>query len=136
MNLDDVANEVRTALDTIAGLHVPEWGVQRLSSLPAGLVTLPEQITYDATYGRGADQITGMGVIILVPHPSKPEARRSIAVYADGSGPKSVKAAVEAYAYTSCDSLRVASAEFDVASYAGTEYLAAMFHLDITGQGG
>ncbi|MFI6763871.1 hypothetical protein ACIBF5_32600 [Micromonospora sp. NPDC050417] len=135
MNVADIADEVRAALDTIEGLHVPEWGVKRASGETA-LVTLPEQIEYDTTYGRGTDRIPDLEVIILVPRPTTPEAVRAVAKYADGSGDHSVKAVVEAYAYTACDAVRVASAEFDVATYAGTEYLAALFHLDITGQGG
>lgn len=135
MNLDDVANELRAALTTIDGLNVPEWGVQRITP-PAAVVALPERIDYDATYSRGADRIEDWVVLVLVARPADPEARKAIAEYADGSGPRSVKAAIEAYAFTACDSVTVTSAEFDPVTYAGTEYLAAMFHLDITGRGG
>lgn len=134
MNLDDVAAELGAALGTIAGLNVPEWGVQRVTP-PFALIPLPEQVTYDATYGRGSDRIEDWPVLVLVAHPTKPEARRAVAEYADGSGPKSVKAAIEAHEYTACDSVTVQTAEFDVVTYAGTDYLAAMFHLDITGKG-
>ncbi|MFI6763851.1 hypothetical protein ACIBF5_32485 [Micromonospora sp. NPDC050417] len=134
MNVADVADEVRAALDTIQGLHVPEWGVKRASGETA-LVTLPERIEYDATYGRGTDRIPDLAVIILVPRPTTPEAVRAVAKYADGSGDHSVKAAVERHTYTACDTVRVASVEFDIATYVATEYLAAMFHLDITGKG-
>ncbi|KXK61954.1 hypothetical protein AWW66_10970 [Micromonospora rosaria] len=133
MNLDAVAEELRAALGTIEGLNVADWGVQRVHP-PAALVPLPEAITFDATYGRGSDRIEDWPVLVLVARPTSPEARREIAEYADGSGPKSVKAAFEAYVFTTC-SARVTSADFDVVSYAGNEYLAAMFHLDITGQG-
>lgn len=133
MNLDDVADELGAALAT-TGLNVPEWGVQRVSP-PFALIPLPEEITYDMTYGRGGDRIEDWPVLVLLAHPTKPETRRAIAEYADGSGPKSVKAAVEAHTYTACDTVRVGRAEFDVVSYAGTDYLAAMFHLDISGKG-
>jgi hypothetical protein len=134
VNLDAVAAELGPALATIEGLKVPEWGVQRIHP-PAAVITLPDRIDYDDTYGRGSDRIPDLAVVVLVAHPTQPEARRAIAAYTDGSGPKSVKAAVEAYAYTSCDSVRVAWAEFDTVAYAGTDYLAAIFHLDITGKG-
>ncbi|MEV4212920.1 hypothetical protein [Micromonospora sp. NPDC049662] len=134
MNLEDVSGELATALGTIEGLNVPEWGVQRVQS-PAVVVTLPERIDYDATYGRGSDHYPDLTVIVLVANPTQPTARQAIAAYADGSGDRSVKAAIEAHEYTSCDSVRVAWAEFDTAKYAGTDYLAAIFHLDITGKG-
>ncbi|TDB71802.1 hypothetical protein E1211_15235 [Micromonospora sp. 15K316] len=134
MNLDDVAGELGAALRTIDGLNVPEWGVDRVHP-PFALIPLPDPITYDTTHGRGSDRIEDWPVLVLVAKPTQPAARRAIAEYADGSGPKSVKAAIEARTYTSCDSVRVATAEFDVVTYAGTDYLAAMFHLDITGKG-
>ena len=134
MDLDLVAGELATALGTIGGLTVPEWGVQRVTP-PFALIPLPEEITYDAGYGRGADQIGDWPVMVLVANPTRPEARREIATYAAGSGPKSVKAAIDAHTYTACDSVTVVRAEFDVVKYAGVDYLAAMFHLDITGRG-
>lgn len=135
MNLDDVAEELRAALGTIAGLSTPEWGVQRLSDPPAAVVALPEEVTYDLTYGRGGDRIGDWQVLVLVPHPTKPEARTAIAAYADGSGTQSVKAAIEGHTYTACSSVTVVRAEFDAVTFAGTEYLAAMFHLDVVGEG-
>ncbi|MEK8107411.1 hypothetical protein NKG94_23840 [Micromonospora sp. M12] len=56
MDLADLAGELAEALGAIEGLNVPEWGVQRVAS-PAVVITLPERIDYDATYGRGSDHI-------------------------------------------------------------------------------
>ena len=134
MNVDEVAAELGAALDTIPDLNVPEWGVQRVSP-PFAVVPLPERVDYDDTYQRGTDRIEDWPVMVLVPHPTKPEARRAIAPYADGSGAQSVKAAVEAYAFTACTTPRVEWSEFDVVSFAGTDYLAAIFHLNIKGPG-
>jgi hypothetical protein len=136
MNLADVAEEIRAALDTIAGLRVPEWGEQRINP-PAALVMLPERISYDETYGRGCDRYPDVEVLVLVPNPTTWRAVQDLAPYADGSGSKSVKQAVEAYPYTACDpgAVRVAWCEFDVVKYADVPYLAAIFHLDITGDG-
>lgn len=133
MDLDAVAGELGDVLKAI-GLNVPEWGVQRVHP-PFALVPLPDRITFDAGYQRGADRIEDWPLLVLLPNPTKPETRRAIAEYADGSGPKSVKAAIEARTYTSCDSVTATSVEFDVVSYAATDYLAAMFHLDIMGKG-
>ncbi|HEY9338825.1 MAG TPA: hypothetical protein VIQ79_30535 [Kribbella sp.] len=134
MNLEEVAGELTLALKTITGLRVPPWGVESISP-PAAVIALPERIDYDATYGRGSDRFPDLAVIVLVGQPEQRSARKTIAAYADGSGAKSVKAKLEAYTYTSCDSVRVAWAEFDTARYAGTDYLAAIFHLDIVGKG-
>lgn len=134
MNLEAVAGELSTALQTITGLRVPPWGVERINP-PAAVIALPERIDYDATYGRGSDRFPDLPVIVLVGQPEQRASRKAIAAYADGSGAKSVKAKLEAFTYTTCDSVRVAWSEFDTARYAGTDYLAAIFHLDITGKG-
>lgn len=134
MDLEDVAAELGTALATIAGLRVPPWGVERVTP-PAAIIALPERIEYDYSgYNRGADRFPDLAVVVLVGKPEQRASRKAIAAYADGSGPKSVKAAVEAHTYTSCDTVRVAWAEFDDAKYAGVDYLAAIFHLDIVGK--
>lgn len=134
MDLNTVAAELGTALGSIAGLTVPEWGVQRVSP-PFALIPMPDAITYDMTYGRGGDRIEDWPLLVLIDRPARPESRRAIAAYAAGSGPKSVKAAIEDHTYTACDTVRVTSCEFDVVSYADVSYLAAMFHLDISGKG-
>lgn len=129
-----MAGELTAALKTVAGLNVPEWGVQRVHP-PAALISLPDRITYDETYQRGTDKYEDVQVIVLVAHPTKPEARREIATYADGSGATSVKQAIEAHTYTSCTEPHVAWAEFRDVTYADTPYLACIFHLEISGKG-
>jgi len=134
MNLEDVAAELSTALSTISGLRRPPWGVEKISP-PAAIIPLPDRITYDFSgYGRGVDRYEDLAVIVLVANPTQRTSRRQVAAYTDGSGAKSVKAAIEAHTYTACDTVRVAWAEFDVVKYAGTDYLAAIFHLDIVGK--
>jgi hypothetical protein len=136
MDLNDVVGEIRAALDTIAGLRVPEWGVQSITP-PAALVLPPERIDFDDTYGRGKDRYPDMEAVVLVANPTTWRAMEMLAPYADGSGAQSVKAAIEGYAFTACDpeSVRVAYVEFEVATYAGTPYLAAIFHIELTGTG-
>ncbi|SCF22626.1 hypothetical protein [Micromonospora mirobrigensis] len=133
MDLEDVVAELTTALAP-TGLRVPPWGVERITP-PAAVIALPERIDYDSTYGRGSDRWPDLPLVVLVGKPEARTSRKAVAAYADGSGPKSVKATLEAHTYTSCDSVRVAWAEFDNARYAGTDYLACIFHLDITGKG-
>jgi hypothetical protein len=62
-------------------------------------------------------------------------SRDLVAAYADGSGARSVKAVLESGTYNAFDSIRVTGCEFDVLNVAGADYLAALFDLDIAGQG-
>lgn len=134
MNLDQVAAELTTALRTISGLRVPPWGVEKITP-PAAIIALPERIDFDGTYQRGTDRYPDLPVIVLVGRPNNRTARKAIAAYAAGSGPTSVKQAIEAHTYTSCDMVHVAWAEFTDATYAGTPYLACIFHCEISGKG-
>lgn len=134
MDLEDVSEEIRTALAGIAGLRRPPWGAEQVQ-VPAAIVGLPDRINFDETYGRGKDHYPDVPVVILVGAPEDRASRKALAAYADGSGARSVKAVLEAYVWTACDSLHVAWCEFPRVEYAGTPYLAAVFHLDIIGKG-
>ena len=134
MDLDAVAEEIRTALGGISGLRRPAWGVESVSP-PAAIVALPDRIDYDTTYARGKDVYNDLPVIVLVGTPNERTARRRLAAYAAGAGPKSVKATLEAYAWTTCDRVDVPWADFDIPTYARNPYLAAVFHVNIIGKG-
>ncbi len=136
MNLDDVAEELRAALKTIDGLRVPPWGVESVTS-PAALVGLPVRIEYDDTWQRGSDRYPDVEVYILAGKPEDRTSREILAPFCAGAGVRSVKQAVESFAYTSCDrqSVRVVSCEFEAVRFAGVAYLAAIFHIDLTGDG-
>jgi hypothetical protein len=133
MNLSDVMDEVAARLSTIEGLRVFAYPADSLSP-PAAAVLYPDGITYDETYGRGMDRMT-LPVLVVVGKPYDRPTRDLIAAYCDGSGPRSVKAAVEAGDGASFDTVRVTGVEFPTATIAGTEYMAAMFDLDIAGAG-
>jgi hypothetical protein len=134
MDLEAVSEELRSALATIAGLRTPPWGVGEVQ-VPAAVVTLPERVDFDETYGRGKDRYPDLQVVVLVGAPEERASIKTLAKYVAGSGPKSVKAVLEAFTWTTCDSVTVTSADFPRATYAGTPYLAAAFHLDIIGKG-
>lgn len=134
MDLAAVIGELREALDTIPGLRVAEWGASSISP-PAGLVLPPERIQYGTTYGAGCDRYPDLWAMVLVANPTTWRAFTELAPYCAGSGDHSVRAAVEGYAFTACDpdAVKVTEGEFDTVKYAGTSYLAAIFHIDITG---
>jgi hypothetical protein len=134
VDLEDVSEEIRTALAAITGLRLPPWGVESVEP-PAAIVALPESVDFDETYGRGKDRYPDLSVVVLVAAPEDRASRKALAVYADGSGASSVKAVLEAHTWTTCDSVRVTRADFDVLTFAGSTYLGVIFHLDIIGRG-
>lgn len=134
MNLNDVADEIATVLDTVTGLRVSGYPPASVTP-PAGIVSYPESMDFDETYGRGMDRIRNWPVLVVVGKATDRTARERIYEYAAGSGASSVKAVLEAHAWASLDTLRVSSVEFDVLTIAAVDYIAAIFHLDIAGQG-
>jgi len=139
VDLIAVTGELRAALGTIPGLRVPAWGTMSVQP-PAGIVALPDRLLFDQTYrgqsARGTDTFKDVPIVILVGAPTERSSILALAKYVAGSGPQSVKAALEGHNYgTVCDFVHVEFAEFDVPKYAGTDYLAATFHADIVGNG-
>lgn len=133
MNLDDVMDAVSNQLDTITGLRCFAYPPDAVAP-PAAIVSYPEEIVFDETYGRGMDRMS-LPVVVVVGKVSDRATRDTIAAYTSGSGSSSVKAVLEAGTYSAFHTIRVESVEFDVVSIAGTEYLAALFTLDIAGSG-
>ncbi|MEU7817062.1 hypothetical protein [Pseudonocardia sp. NPDC049154] len=133
MNLAAVMDDLGEALKTIEGLRVfPYWAES--VQVPAAVIGWPDPLTYDVAFARGADQVE-LPVICLVGKVDARTARDRAAAYANGSGPSSVKAAIEAHTPTAYSTVRVARCEFGTYIVASVEYLAATFFLDIIGTG-
>lgn len=135
MNLADLMDECATVLQQITGLRVTAWPPGSLSG-PGGYLTYPESIDFDQTYGRGADKIVGLPIVLAAGKATERAARDTVAGWADGGGEGSVKALMEAHRWVSCDDLTVTSVRFDVEDIAGTPYLEAIFTADAMGSGG
>lgn len=135
MILSTVMDQIATELDTISDLRVFAFPADNIPA-PAAIVGYPESITYDTTMGRGVDSMV-LPIFVLVGRVTDRTSRDLLSVYVDGSGAKSVKAVLQAAngAYTAFHRLRVASVEFTVVTMAGTDYLAAVFTANITGNG-
>jgi hypothetical protein len=134
LNVARVMQELADQLGTITGLRVFAFPPGALVP-PAAVVGYPDQIVYDATYGRGMDRMT-VPVVVVV---GKAQARGTVArigQYANSAGSTSIKAVLESGTYTAFDTLRVATALFDAVTIGGTEYMAALFDVDIAGSGG
>jgi len=137
MNLVAVMDEIAEKLRAAPSLTGRTYAYpQSPIAPPAAIVTYPTEGTFDATYGRGLDTMTGV-VVIAVGRPNERTARDRLAGYIAGSGPESVKALLDGDEddYTSCDGIRVAEWETDVYNIGGTDYLVVIFRLDIAGPG-
>lgn len=133
MNLADVMDEIADALGTIAGLRVTSYSAESISP-PAAWVEWPDGVNFDAAMGRGGDRMT-LPVRVAVGKVDARSSRTQLAAYCDGSGPSSIKAAIESRSPLSYGSARVTQAEFGVIVVAGVDYLAATFSIDIIGTG-
>lgn len=135
MNISEVAAEVSARLNTINGLRCFPYQPGSITP-PAAMVLNPSpgDLQYDKTYGRGMDRMT-LPLLLVAGRASERTAQDAIRAYLDGSGARSVKATLESGEYTSLDSLVVMTSGVDGVSIGGTEYLAALFDLDIAGQG-
>jgi len=134
MRLDKVMDEVAKALEQITGLRVFAYPPEKLSP-PAGYVSYPQSVDFDEAYQRGEDRFTDLPIVLLASKVTTRAARDTVAAWASGDGPQSVKRALEAWSWTTCDDLTVTSCEFDVEKVGAVSYLAAMFKATVVGPG-
>lgn len=131
INVSTVMDGLGVRLATISGLRVFDF-VPDSFSPPAAIISLPGTVEYDLTMARGADR-GSFQVYLLVGKVSDRSARDQLAAYLAGTGSLSVKAAVEAGKTLggAAQSTRVTSASVQVVSSAGTDFLAAVFDVDV-----
>lgn len=122
INLNTATDALGVALAGVTGLRVYDYEASS-GAVPAGMVLLPETLTYDNTKGRGTDHAV-FPVLIIVGKVSDRAARDKLAAYCDGTGGPtvSVKAALDALA-----AVRVESVTFTTVTWGGVPYLAAEF---------
>ena len=133
MDLALVMDELAARLATIEGLRVHAQPIGSVTP-PAAVVVYPEEVTFDATYGRGMDRMR-LPIVVVVGRPYDRSTRDALAGYCAGSGAQSVKAVIESGAYLAFDAVRVENIDFDVVPIGAIDYMAALFTLDIGGQG-
>jgi hypothetical protein len=136
VKLEEVVSELGTKLSTIPELRVLGWSGDAITP-PSAIISLPESIVFDGSYGRGMDTMT-IEFMILVSRNNIRSATKLLSKYAHGTGSHSVKAAVDSSTtnhYTTCDEVTVQSCEFDSVQIAATVYLAAIFTAEIVGSG-
>lgn len=135
MNVKAIMEALATRLKTIDGLRAYGYPVESVSA-PAAIVGWPAAYTFDATYGRGHDDLV-IPVVVVVGRPRDNKATLDrLSAYLDGSGPSSVKAVLEAEPFPSpVEMLRVRGVEIDIYTIAGAEYVTAVFDVQIDGRG-
>lgn len=136
MNVADVMEEIAARVRLAPSLAGRTYAYPAGSvTPPAAIVAYPSKGTFDESYGRGRDSMDGV-IVVAVGRPSERQTRDQLTRYLDGSGPESIKALVDGDGtYASCDSVTVTGWETDVYNIGGTEYLVAVFALDIWGPG-
>lgn len=135
MNVTAVMEALAGRLATIDGLRAYGFPVQSVSP-PAAIVTWPSAYTFDATYGRGHDDLE-LFVVVVVGQPRDAKATRDrLSGYLEGSGASSIKAVLEREPFPEpVERLRVRGVEIDIMSIAGAEYVTAVFDVQIDGRG-
>lgn len=127
MNVSTVMDQIGTALATITGLRVFDFP-SNSAVPPFAIVDYPDMVEYDSTMVRGSDEAT-FPVLVAVSKVSDRVSRDKLAAYLDGSGAKSVKAAVDAGSVG--QSRRVVSAEVSEIVVGGTPYIGAVFQVHV-----
>lgn len=125
INLNTVMDALGTALGSVTNLRVYDYQADAIA-VPAAVVGLPDELTYDNTMARGTDAAT-FPVHLMVGKVSDRAARDKLAGYCDGTGAASVsvKAALDALK----PAARVQSVSFGTVTVGGIEYLAATFEV-------
>lgn len=129
MNLGAVMDEVAACMRQVAGLHAYAWPPGKVKA-PAAVVNWPTNVNYQIS---GASWRITLPLVIAFGRPTAPQTRDKLIAYLNASGPAAVRQLVDAYAWTSCDSVTATEADVDVVSVANVEYLAALITLDIIG---
>lgn len=130
--MDQVKNRLTSQIADLNGFAYPPGTVVP----PAAIVTYPDRVDFGTSYGNGLSRIESLPVVLVVGKVSDADTRDTIALYAAGSGSRSVRQILESGTYAAFHTLKVVDCEFSVYTEAGNTYLAATFHCDITGPGG
>lgn len=135
MDLYTVATQVGAALAPVTPkLRVYPYGTTSIEA-PGAVFTLPDSMDFHQGGGTGAEKISDAAVLVMIRDNNRRNSFKTLSDYVKATGASSVKAALEGYAYTACDTLTVTRVDFDILGMSGADYLTALFHLDIFGNG-
>ena len=129
LDLAAVMDAIGVRLATIAGLRVLDYPADQANP-PQAIVSLPETVEYDSVMGRGADRVV-IPITVLVGRVSDRAARDALAGYVSGTGPQSVKAAVDGDLGGTAMTARVTEARVSVVTIQAVDYLGATFDAEV-----
>lgn len=124
-NLADVMAAIGDGLRTIDGLRVFDFPPNSAQP-PFAFVGMPESIAYDLTMRRGSDRFT-IDVYVGVSSVVDRSAQAALCDYAAGSGPLSIKEAIESFVGPS---VRVTEATFSSITLAAGTYAGLVVTVD------
>lgn len=133
MDLTAVMAEVAVAARTVTGLAVYEW--EQPGRFPAAVVSLPDRVVPNGTYGRGVVMLEDVVVLLFVGKTHLRTSTKLLTDYLKDTGPKSVVTALQGYVYTTADHVTVDFVDFETYTLKGGDYLTAQFHLNIAAKG-
>jgi hypothetical protein len=129
MDLSAVMDEISDRL-TGSGLRCIAWPAGRITP-PGAIVGYPTSLIYDDTPGTDVVQLP---IVIVVGGSATTRASRdTLSRYVRGRGDGSIPALLETGTYTSFDTMRVISVEFDTYSVGSVDHVAAILDTEISG---
>lgn len=127
IDLDTVMTEIGAAINGLGGLRIFDF--PPLSAQPPfAFVDFPDELDYDTTMGRGFDRMT-IRLFVAVSAQVDRAARNALIAYGAGSGPNSIKAAIENAQVGS--SVRVTKVTFGPLLLSSGNFAGAMFTIDV-----
>lgn len=129
LDLNAAMTALGVRLATIAGLRVSDH-VPETVAPPTAIVGYPEEVTYDETYGGAADSCV-IPVTVLVGKVTGRVSRNSLGPYLTGSGPSSIRAAINGNLGGTVADARVAKAKIEAITFNGVEYVGATFRVEV-----
>lgn len=133
LSLDGINIALGVRLRTISGLRVMDNPGQQVVP-PTAIIEYPDEIRYDSTFQRGADEATWT-VYVVVSKVIDRAGMKALSPYVAGSGSKSIKAAIEGdkTLQGQTDSLRITRCEISPIIVADVTYLGATFEVELIG---
>lgn len=123
--MDEIADRL-----TGSGLRCVGWPAGKIAP-PGAIVGYPTALTYDDTPGTDVVQIP---IVIVVGGSATTRASRdALSRYVRGRGDGSIPALLETGTYTSFDTMRVISVEFDTYTVGAIDHVAAILDTEISG---
>lgn len=134
-SISGIRDGLAVRLATITGLRTTSYEPDKIA-VPAAVVGDVE-VTFDRAMGRGLDEIK-VTVRLYASRAADRSGQKALDAYLTGSGPSSVKAAIEADRTLggACSDLRVTGVDgYGVYEVAGTAYYGAEFAVTVYAQG-